>query len=209
MLLPAAVAVGLVGAGVAFEQRWLLGLVIPLATFVAGAGTWSILVHRGWSWRDLGYVRASRSLWHLLWEVPSTWIAALGLTVLLGTLAGIAPSDADASTSSAADALELGIVSVLVAAVCITVLVPALEEILFRRVLFGWFEQWLGLTTAIVGSALVFGVVHVAPPVMLLQLLIGLSAATLVRAHRTLWASLALHGFNNGIVTVTTLTILL
>lgn len=31
---------------------------------------------------------------------------------------------------------------------------------------------------------------------------VGIGAVTLVRAHRTLWASLALHGLNNGVVTV-------
>ncbi|WP_176459811.1 CPBP family glutamic-type intramembrane protease [Rhodococcus sp. OK302] len=45
----------------------------------------------------------------------------------------------------------------------------------------------------VVGSAIVFGVAHIAPPVVVLQFLIGLSAATLVYVHRKLRASLALH----------------
>lgn len=100
-------------------------------------------------------------------------------------------------------------VAVLAVAVCVTILFPALEEILFRRVLFGWLEQRLGVAAAIGGSALIFALAHVAPPVILLQFLIGLGAAILVRVHHTLWAPLALHGLNNGIITIGALTLLL
>lgn len=207
---PAVVAVLLIVVSATLGQDWLASIVVPLVTLVAGAGLWVALVRRGWAWRDLGFVRARhRSLWHLLWEVPLLWAAALILTVVVGTLVGIGPSDTDSATSSSADALGLGVVALLAMAVCVTILVPALEEILFRRVLFGWLEQRLGVAAAIGGSALIFALVHIAPPVILLQLLIGLGAATLVRAHRTLWAPLALHGLNNGIVTVGTLTLLL
>lgn len=209
VVAPVLVGVILAVVGAKLEQRRLLGLVIPLATAVASLGVWAALVRRGWSWSDLGYVRARRSLWHLVWETPLLWTGAVVLTAVLGTLSGIRPSGTGPSTSSSADALELGVFALLITAVCITVVVPLLEEILFRRVLFGWFEQRLGAAAAVTGSALTFGVVHIAPPVMLLQLLIGLGAAFLVRAHRTLWASLALHGLNNGIVTVITLLALL
>lgn len=93
----------------------------------------------------------------------------------------------------------------LITAVCVTVLFPVLEEVLFRRVLFGWLEQHFGVTVAIAGSALAFGLMHVVPAVVLLALLVGLGAGILVRAHRTLWASLGLHGLNNAIVTIGTL----
>lgn len=209
VLVPGLAAVLVIIAGAILEQRWLYGLTLPLATVVAFGGLWVAFLRRGWSWRDLGFVRAGRSLWSLLWEVPLVWVAALVLTVLVGTLAGVDPSSNDSSTSSSAGALNLGVGAVLVTAACVTFVMPALEEILFRRVLFGWLEQRLGVTLAVVGSALSFGVVHIAPPAILLQFLIGLGAATLVRAHKTLWASLALHALNNGIVTAGMLVLLL
>lgn len=187
VLAPAAAAVLLIVASVSFEQDSLIGVCVPLATFVACCAVWATLVRRGWSWPDLGFVRASRSLWHLLWEVPLIWIAAILLTVLVGTRVGLEPSGTDSSISNETDALHLGVVALLITAVCLTLLIPALEEILFRRVLFGWMEQRVGVTLAVVGSALVFGLVHIAPPVVLLQLFIGLGAAVLVRGHRTLW----------------------
>lgn len=207
---PAVVAVLLIVVSTTLGQDWLASIVIPLVTLVAGAGLWLALGRRGWAWRDLGFARTRhRSLWHLSWEVPLLWVAALTVTVLVGTLVGIGPSDTNSTTSNSSDALELGVVALLAVAVCVTILVPALEEILFRRVLFGWLEQRLGVAAAIGGSALIFALVHVAPPVILLQFLIGLGAASLVRVHHTLWAPLALHGLNNGIVTVGALTLLL
>lgn len=209
VLVPVAVGVLVVVIGARSGHTELSGAALPLSIMVACVGIWTALLRRGWAWGDLGFVRARRSLWHLLWEVPLLWGAALILTVSIATLSGTGPSGTDSSTSSTTDALQLGIPTVLITAVCVTVLFPALEEILFRRVIFGWLEQRLGVTAAIVGSALAFGLAHIVPYVMLLQVLIGLAAAILVRAHRTLWASLALHGLNNAIATLATLVLLL
>lgn len=206
---PAFAAVLLIVIGITLGQHWLAGIAIPLASVAAAVGLYVALLGRGWTWRDLGYVRAPRrSLWHLSWEVPVVWVAALTLTALVGTLVGISPSGTSSTNSNSTDALEMGGIALVATAACATVIVPALEEILFRRVLFGWLEQRLGIAAAIGGSALIFALVHVAPPVILLQLLIGVGAAILVRAHRTLWASLVLHGLNNGIVTVGALMLL-
>lgn len=209
VLVPVLVGVLVVMAGAMFKQDWLFGVVVPVGTVVGFAGIWVALLRRGWAWRDLGFVRASRSLWHLLWEVPLIWIAVLALTVLVGTLSGVDPSRQDLSTSSTADALGLGVGAVLITAVCVMVLFPVLEEILFRRFLFGWLEQHFGVTAAIAGSALAFGLMHVVPAVVLFAFLMGLGAGILVRAHRTLWASLGLHGLNNAIVTIGALVVVL
>lgn len=209
VVAPASAAILVVVTGAKLDQGWLFGLVVPLATGAACAGLWLAFVRRGWSLRDLGYVRARRSLWHVWWEAPLLWVAALTLTALIGTLAGIQPTGRDASSEISGDVLEFGVVAALFTALCATLIVPAVEEVLFRRLVFGWFEQRLGVMAAVAGSAFVFGLVHIAPPVILLQFLIGLGAAVLVRAHGTLWAPLALHGLNNGIVSVAALAVLL
>lgn len=202
LVAPVLAGVLVVVAGVTLNQDWLSSVGVPLGTVVAVSGVWLALVRRGWSRRDLGFVRGHRSSWHLLWEVPLLWIGALVGAVVVGTLAGITPSNSDADVSRSADALELGVGALALTAVCVTIVAPALEEVLFRRILLGWIEQRAGLLLAVIGSALAFGLVHLSPPIILLQILVGLGAATLVRAHRTLWASLALHGLNNGVVTV-------
>jgi membrane protease YdiL (CAAX protease family) len=186
--------------GVALEQDWLISLVLPLATLAACGGMWAALGRSGWSFRDLGFVRPHRSAWHFLWELPLAWIAAVTLTFLVGTLVGLEPS-VEASASNSAAALQVGVWISVLTALCTVIVMPAVEEILFRRILFGWLERRTSVAAAVIGSAIVFGAAHIAPPVVLLQFLIGLSAAALVYVHRTLWASLALHVFNNGIVT--------
>ena len=209
VLVPALAGVLVVVVGAVFKQDWLIGLVVPVGTVVGIAGIWVALIRRGWSGRDLGFVRASRSLWHLCWEVPLTWVVALTLTVVAGTLAGVEPSGTGSSTSGSADVLGLGVGAVLITALCAAVVFPVLEEVLFRRVLFGWLEQRFSVKVAIAGSALLFGLMHVVPAVVLLAFLLGLGAGILVRVHRTLWASLGLHTFNNAIVTVATLIVVL
>lgn len=208
VLVPAAAAVLVVVAGLKLDQTWLLGVVVPLATLVSFGGVWTALIRRGWLWRDLGFVRGCRSSWHLVWQVPLVWAAALILTALIGSLSGIEPTGGETTTSNSADALQLGIGALVATALCVTLLMPALEEILFRRLVYGWLEQRFNLIVAVAGSAAAFGLVHVAPPVIALQFLIGLGAATLVRWHRTLWASFALHALNNGVVTILAVSVL-
>lgn len=186
--------------GAALDQDWLISLVVPLATVAACGGMWASLSRRGWSWRDLGFVRSQRSAWHFLWELPLAWIAAVTLTMLVGTFVGLEPVGED-SASGSTGALQVGVWGLTLTALCTVIVMPAVEEILFRRVLFGWLERRTSVVAAVIGSAVVFGAVHIAPPVVLLQFLIGLSAAALVYVHRTLWASLALHALNNGVVT--------
>lgn len=134
------------------------------------------------------------------------WVAALLLTILTGTLAGVDPSGTDATSTT--EALTFGLAGLVATQVCVVLLLPALEEILFRRVIFGWIEQRLGSAIAVVGSALAFGLAHVAPPIIVLAFFVGLGAALLARGHQTLWASLALHALNNGVVTAVVLSAL-
>ncbi len=129
MLALVTAVVLVVVASASLGQDWLIGVSVPVAAFVSSVAIWAALVRRGWSWRDLGFVRASRSLWHLLWEVPLIWITAVLLTVLVGTWVGLDPAGTDSSTSTQADALQLGVAALLITAVCVTLLIPALEEI--------------------------------------------------------------------------------
>ncbi|PID98293.1 MAG: hypothetical protein CSA83_01610 [Actinomycetales bacterium] len=206
VVLPVAVGLLIIVASTTFNQSWLIGILLPVVALIAGIGLWLTLLRRGWTWRDLGFTRSHRSLWHLLWEVPLLWVLALILTIVVATLVGISPPETRSTTN--VDTLKLGIVAALLAAICTTIVFPVLEEIVFRRLLFGLFEQRFGLVVAILGSAAVFALVHVMP-VGLIQFFIGIGAAILVRLHRTLWAPIALHALNNGLATAAALTVLL
>lgn len=178
------------------DQGWALSFAPVLATPVLGAPILWALLGRGWAWADLGFVRGRR-LGHLLWEVPLAWVAALALTVTLGSLLGLSPAGDSGDTAAAA---YLGGGLLFLSALLTVVVIPALEEVCFRRVLFGWAQQRAGSVVAIVASAAVFGLIHIVPAAMVLQFFIGLGTGVLVWRHQTLWASLALHALNNGIV---------
>lgn len=175
---------------------WIWPFVIVIsAPMIILPVAWA-LHHRGWHWKDLGFVRGRISSWHLLWEVPLLWSLAMIIGVTMGTLVGISPSSEAGGARTVAD-LEL--TPLLLTALVVVLIFPALEEVVFRRVLYSWVEQKTGPLVATLLSAAAFGMVHTVPAVVLVQFLIGLGAGYLVRRHCSLWAPLALHAFNNAI----------
>ena len=81
----------------------------------------------------------------------------------------------------------------------VVVLAPLFEEFIFRGLLFNGMRTATRLPVAIVGSALVFGLVHPPhsfPPVFLL----GVVAAWLFHRTGLLWSSIAAHVTYNAIV---------
>lgn len=179
-----------------------LGLVT--AALGGALGLWLCLLRRrGWGVRELGFVAGSRSPWHLLWEVPVALVAGLACTATLGTLLGLAPeaaggTDTDVLTSTFTAAPW----SVAVAGVCVVLLLPAVEEVVFRRVLLGWLRTRLPTLAAVLVVSVLFGAVHVVPVAVLYLTFLGLSAALLFLWHRSLWAPVALHATNNALATV-------
>jgi membrane protease YdiL (CAAX protease family) len=78
---------------------------------------------------------------------------------------------------------------------------PIIEEIIFRRALFGWLRHRFGVGAAIVVSSLVFGILHfldgwgsvAAAGIM------GFAFASIVQVQRTLWIGVFAHATNNAI----------
>lgn len=173
---------------------WPFVFVVSAAMVVAPVA-WA-LRHRGWHWRDLGFGRGRISSWHLLWEVPLLWTLAMIVAATVGTLVGITPSPEAGGARTVAD---LGLTPLLLTALVVVLIFPALEEVVFRRVLYSWVEQKTGPLMATLFSAAAFGMVHAVPAAVLVQFFIGLGAGFLVRRHRSLWAPLVLHAFNNAI----------
>jgi hypothetical protein len=89
----------------------------------------------------------------------------------------------------------------LVLAVVTVVLVgPFAEELAFRGVIAGALRERFGTRVAIVGSAAVFSVYHVAPWALVPTFLLGLALAWLAFDRKTLWPAIALHALYNGVV---------
>jgi len=96
-----------------------------------------------------------------------------------------------ASVESLLELAMLFIAAVVVAAIC--------EEALFRGLLLGLLRRRSGWVVAIVSSALLFGVFHLNPIVLLPTALIGAYLAILVWRSGSLYPAVLAHGLNNGL----------
>lgn len=184
----------------------LVGVLIGGA--VLGWGTlWYGLMHRhGWSWADLGFRRPRRSLLHLLWILPASIIVAATAAALIGPLLALSPGEASPMESDIMTLPGAFAIPVLLMAV---VVMPAFEEILFRRLLLDWLAAHLPLAVAAVLVIAVFAGIHVSPPAVLYILFFG-TALTLSRLwFASLWAPLILHAINNALVCAVVLTALI
>lgn len=169
------------GLGTIMPAALALSVVVPTAALVY------YLKHRGIS---LGFLPLGRRGWHLLWQAPLVILTAGVAAAIVGPLLGLSPSE----STSAADGHG---VMVVVSLACYLLLAPLAEEIVFRRLLMGYLDRWVPAFASVMLSSLLFGVVHIAPPVMVYATFLGMGCALVTRFHNSLRAGLILHFVNN------------
>lgn len=161
--------------GVGYTAFGLLGAAVG-----AGLGLRVGLVRRrGWGWREPGFVRSRRSSWHLLWQVPTALVVGLLCTVAIGSALGLTPEAAGGAGSEPDifdDALVASPWLVAIALLCVVLLLPAAEEVVFRRVLLGWLLTRTPAVVAVALASLVFAAVHVLPAAVLYLFFLAVSA---------------------------------
>ncbi|MCG7461502.1 CPBP family intramembrane glutamic endopeptidase [Corynebacterium tuberculostearicum] len=171
-----------------------LGTIMPIAlvlsVVVPTAGLVYYLKRRGIS---LGFLPLGRRGWHLLWQVPLAIFVAGVAAAIVGPLMGISPSE----NTSAADGRG---VMVVVSLACYLLLAPLVEEIVFRRLLMGYLDRSVPAFASVILSSLIFGLAHIAPPVMVYATFIGMGCALVTRFHNSLRAGFVLHLVNNVVV---------
>lgn len=171
-----------------------LGTIMPAALALSVAVPTAALVyylkHRG---IGLGFLPLGRRGWHLLWQVPLVILAAGVAAVIVGPLLGISPSD----NTSAADGRG---VMVVVSLACYLLLAPLAEEIVFRRLLMGYLDRSVPAFASVILSSLLFGVAHIAPPVIVYATFLGMGCALVTRFHNSLRAGFIVHLVNNVVV---------
>lgn len=188
----------MLAASASGHKRIAVVWAVPVAAAAMLGGLWWVLRRgRGWGWRDCGFVRPRRSLWHLWWEIPTLTVVSLALAAGLGTALGVTPGSAG-STNELAAADHPVVVSVLL--VTMILLVPLAEEIIFRGVIYGWLSCRLATPAAVVVTGVAFGAVHVLPAVMLYIIPHGIGMTAMRAWHGTLWASYIAHAVNNALV---------
>ena len=169
------------GLGTIMPAALALSVVVPTVALVY------YLKHRGIS---LGFLPLGRRGWHLLWQVPLVILAAGVAAAIVGPLLGLSPSE----STSAADGRG---VMVVVSLACYLLLAPLAEEIVFRRLLMGYLDRSVPAFASVLLSSLVFGVAHIAPPVMVYATFLGMGCALVTRFHNSLRAGFIVHLVNN------------
>ena len=172
------------GLGTILPAGLALSVVVPTAALVY------YLKRRGIS---LGFLPLGRRGWHLLWQVPLAILVAGIAAAIVGPLMGISPSE----NTSAADGRG---VMVVVSLACYLLLAPLVEEIVFRRLLMGYLDRSVPAFASVILSSLIFGLAHIAPPVMVYATFIGMGCALVTRFHNSLRAGFVLHLVNNVVV---------
>ena len=171
-----------------------LGTIMPAALALSVAVPTAALVyylkHRG---IGLGFLPLGRRGWHLLWQVPLVILAAGVAAAIVGPLLGLSPSE----STSAADGRG---VMVVVSLACYLLLAPLAEEIVFRRLLMGYLDRRVPAFASVILSSLIFGVVHIAPPVIVYATFLGMGCALVTRFHNSLRAGFIVHLVNNAAV---------
>ena len=83
--------------------------------------------------------------------------------------------------------------------VMLVVFAPFFEEMLCRGVVLGSMRAKYGVVAAWLGSSLFFGVLHIAPQLVVNAVLIGLILGYICLATGSIWASILLHAANNAL----------
>jgi hypothetical protein len=152
---------------------------------------------------QVGFRRPTRRMFHLIWQIPASILAALTLQILF--LAALAPLGVDTAGAGAAngplaDLPGLSPTLVVVAFLVIAVLTPIWEEVLFRGAFLSGFSRRFRPWVAVVLSAALFAVLHLALINFAGLFTLGIALALLHRFHRNLWAPILLHAVNNAFV---------
>lgn len=83
------------------------------------------------------------------------------------------------------------------------VLVPIIEEIIFRGLILGWLCRHLPFAIAVPANALLFSVVHGIPQLMPALAVMGLVLCVFALRSGSLWPAIVVHGTFNSLMTVT------
>jgi membrane protease YdiL (CAAX protease family) len=140
-----------------------------------------------------------RGLWRsiglgALLAIPA-WIAAQLVAVITARLLepiGLRPEEGVAEAA-------IGLVDPIVLVVALVVVAPIAEELFFRGIVFNAWLREFGLRRAIIGSALLFALIHGSIFVIPAILALGIGLALLYHRTGSLPASMAMHATFNGI----------
>lgn len=164
----------------------LIAIVVPLVLLIR------YMKSRG---LELGFTRLGSRGWHVLWQVPAVIVGAAASSAIVGSLIGMEPGGGSTADDLAKDAGSVAPVLILLAGYLL--LGPVIEEIVFRRVLMGYFDTLMPAAASVLLTSAVFAAAHIAPPVIVYTFFCGIGLALVARFHGSITASFIVHVANN------------
>jgi membrane protease YdiL (CAAX protease family) len=102
---------------------------------------------------------------------------------------------------------EADAIQILAIVLATVVAAPLAEEVIFRGFLYRALRDSWGRTPAVIVSALAFAALHMAFPVMIPLLVLGLAFALVFEWTGSLWASITMHALWNAFIVAASLVI--
>ena len=167
---------------------WLLGFLwwrkrTDLGTFLGTLPTprrWL-----AWSGVGLGLATSAIGAFWLLW-FPLSFVAPGFVDTILNLDIGMFPTYAADQRGLYAATLATAVV----------IVIPVIEEAIFRGVIMRWMAERWGVTSGVVVSSVVFGVIHFDP---IGAFVFGVIMSGLYFQTRTLWVPIFCHALNNAL----------
>ena len=182
-----------------------LALIVLAGTALAALSAVRIhlLGRRCLTWADLGLRRPDQSPLHLVWQIPAVMLAGMVASMLV--LIPLAPADQDGNEATGASAAIGDLVSggpaFLVAGLfTVAVLVPFVEEIIFRGIVLPALRARYRSAVGIPLAGAVFAAVHFVPLALPYLLVVGIALCAMAQWYRSIVPGIVLHGVNNAIV---------
>ena len=184
-----------------------LALVIPLAIAAVVSSTalgllqvalvW-LLAIRAWPppWALVGFTRPRTSIRHSAMLAAAALVCSLGFAQLY-TMAALALGWDFLMPPEIPDGLLLPDGWVAFSALALAVWTPIAEETFFRGFILRGFSNRWRLAPALVASAAVFAVLHLAPALLLPVFVTGLLLGFLYHRTGSLWPCIAVHAAQN------------
>ncbi len=178
----------------------ILGILVFQAAALLLAVYIVILRRRGLNWPDLGLHAAShawyrRAVLAALLALPVTWAVNAAVQSIIGR-------DMENPQLAALAPLDLSWTGFLGLLVMIGFVMPLVEEILFRGILYRWLRAHMKVPLAAVISALCFSVLHGVPTLIPAIAVLGIGLALLTEASGSLWPAVVTHALYNSLTLV-------
>ena len=94
---------------------------------------------------------------------------------------------------------DISTAGMIMMVILVGLIVPFAEELFFRGILYQWMRDRFGIWIGIIGSSLLFGIVHGEIAVGAAAFVLGLILALVYERSQSLWPGVIIHALNNTV----------